>query len=330
MVVTTANARACDLCQEASFETISTRDRHGQPLATVICQTCGLVQHAAIPSDDELAEYYGQRYREDYHGETAPNERRVMRAWNSAERIYGRLRDHVDSHSRVVEIGAGIGCTVKRFADAGCRAWGVEPHVGFCHYGKQQLASPLKNVDLSGVPASGDHDLVLLVHVIEHFNTPRRSLETIHEVLAPGGLLYVECPNLSAPFARRKKMFHFAHIHTFSPITLTSLAARSGFELVQSFADQRSPNLEMLFRRVERAQFELDSRGYQEAKSAMARANEFYYYSRWSYLKQRAARLREYVAEYLHANAFAAQPQKTRTPPTRFGGAAAGRKRDTA
>ena len=309
--LTSSDQRTCDLCQSTSFEPISNRDRRGQPLQTVLCRNCGLIGHASIPSEEELASFYTQRYRQDYHGESAPSDRRVMRAWNSAERIFGRLRDRVDERSRVVEIGAGIGCTVKRFANSGCKAWGIEPHVGFCEYGRNELAAPVENLYLSGVAASNDHDLALLIHVIEHFSSPLRSLKAIRDMLSPGGLLYIECPNLSAPFARRKKMFHFAHIHTFSPLTLTAIAARSGFELVHTFAGPRYPNLEMLFQRNDNAIVEFDKRSYRESKLALLRASEFLYHLRWSYLKQRAERLCGYASEYMRSQDYVARLRKS-------------------
>src|SRR5690606_30690153 len=77
----TGNAtKRCDLCGGERFELIAHYDRHGDPLATTMCLDCGLVCHAQIPSDQQLAEFYACQYRRAYHGETIPSPRRVMRA----------------------------------------------------------------------------------------------------------------------------------------------------------------------------------------------------------------------------------------------------------
>ena len=90
-----------------------------------------------------------------------------------------------------------------------------------------------------------------LVHVIEHFNSPVSALRAIHALVRPGGRLYVECPNLAAPFAACNRLFHFAHVYNFTPWTLLAVARKCGFELEHRFTDNEAPNVEMLLRRIE-------------------------------------------------------------------------------
>src|SRR5690606_22108136 len=115
----TSTAKRCDLCGDRGFELVATLDRRGEPLNTVVCTTCGLVAHARIRSDAELDRYYADEYRQDYHGEFAPSDRRVCRAWNNGQRLLKQLSPYVDRGASVFEIGAGIGCNVKSFELAG-------------------------------------------------------------------------------------------------------------------------------------------------------------------------------------------------------------------
>ena len=58
--------------------------------------------------------------------------------------------------------------------------------------------------DLGGL-APASFDVVLLMGVIEHIpHTPRPLLETIRRVLAPGGTLVLETPNLAYAYNRRR------------------------------------------------------------------------------------------------------------------------------
>ena len=41
------------------FEVLSRLDRKRQPLTTEVCRRCGLVSHQQIPTEAELAEFYG-------------------------------------------------------------------------------------------------------------------------------------------------------------------------------------------------------------------------------------------------------------------------------
>jgi len=293
--------KTCDLCDGCDFELIAQRDRRGEPLATCVCRRCGLVCHHDIPTDEQLQRYYASEYRQDYHGELSPSARRVDRAWRNGQRILAQLAPLVERGSKVLEVGAGIGCTVKSFELAGYPATGIDPGVGFAHYGQRQLRADVRTAQLGTLPQRPLYDLVLLVHVIEHFNSPRRALEQIHGLLQPGGRLYVECPNLGAPFARRSQLFHFAHIHNFTPQTLAMLARRCGYEVERIFSAADEPNLQMLLLKAGAMRLKVDPASYTCTMTALERSNNLPYYARWSYVWTKFRRLPDYFAEHVLA-----------------------------
>jgi SAM-dependent methyltransferase len=201
----------------------------------------------------------------------------------------------------VFEVGAGIGCNVKAFELAGFDAAGIEPGIGFQQYARNTLLACVENARLFDLRPSSDHDLVLLIHVIEHFNSPRKALEHIRTLLRPGGRVYVECPNLAAPFARRARMFHFAHIHNFTPATLSMMAQRCGFHVERQFSTAGDPNLQMLLIRAETARPAIDSTSYDQTMHALRRYDNFTYHARWNYVWPRVRKLAGYVGEHLTA-----------------------------
>lgn len=245
----TQEKQSCDLCGRSRFEVVSTSDRRGKPLTTVLCLHCGLVMHRPLPTEEELAAYYAKYYRRDYHGEAQPSARRVMRAWKNGERIRRQLAPHLTGGERIFEVGAGIGCTVKVFAQHGFAASGIEPNEGFARFGSERLGADVRVGNLFDREAAANADVVLLIHVIEHFRSPTRALRHIHGLLADGGRLYVECPNLAAPFATFSRLFHYAHVHNFTPDTLILLARKCGFAVQKRFSDDADPNLQILFRK---------------------------------------------------------------------------------
>ena len=190
--------QACDLCDGTQFEILDRLDRRQHPLTTVICRHCGLVSHEQIPDEHALDRYYQIDYRQDYHGEISPAPHRVVRAWQGGQWLFDRLKPYVPRGSRVCEIGAGIGCTVKVFELAGYQAEGIEPGVGFHRFAQDQLRAKVRRCNLYDLPAQRSYDFMLLVHVIEHFRSPKRALQSIHTLLRDDGQLYVECPNLGA------------------------------------------------------------------------------------------------------------------------------------
>lgn len=292
---------SCDVCDGVDWELISDRDRHGRPLNTGVCRGCGLVRHEKLPTDAELAEFYGREYRRAYHGETAPSARRVDRAWRNGQRILQQLQPHLSAGARVFEVGAGIGCTVKSFEFAGYPSAGIDPGVGFTNYAQRQLRARVRVADLFDLPPVPEHDLVLLVHVIEHFRSPRRALQAIRRLLVDGGRLYVECPNLAAPFARRSQLFHYAHIHNFTPQTLTLLARRCGFRVERMFSAPDDPNLQLLLARGEIELGAGDATSYTATKDALARSTGLRYHLRWDYVRRRLVKVAAYLGEHVAA-----------------------------
>jgi len=303
--VSQENQQICDLCGGSNFTAISNSDRHGKPLTTGICEECGLVSHMPLPSEEEIAAYYANDYRRDYHGERTPSPRRIMRAWNNGQRIVGQIEAQLPQGADVFEIGAGIGCTVKSFETHGFKAGGIEPNRDFNSYTHKVLHADVANCNLYDLEGTQSHNAVLLIHVIEHFTSPTTALMHIREQLKDEGLLYIECPNLAAPFATFGRLFHFAHIYNFTPATLIALAKKCGFTVVENFADDSDPDIQILFKKAEiPATFTADKGEAARVKEAIYRYNALTYHLRGDYLGRRLRKLASYGREYLTAGSF--------------------------
>lgn len=295
----------CDLCGCDNIEIISQADRHQQALDTGLCQGCGLVMHVPVPSEAEVNEYYASRYRQDYHGESQPSERRIMRAWKNAQRIHNQLKPALSKVETVFEVGAGIGCTVKLFETEGFKASGIEPNHDFNAFTRQSLFADVKNINLFDLEAKPQADLVLLIHVIEHFSSPQKALTQIRELIHDDGLFYVECPNVTGPFATYDRMFHYAHIYNFSPKTLQATVEQCGFELVECFSDDDDADIHMLFKKcgeVNKAEVSADHADW--VRGRINQYNTFSYHARPSYLSKRARKVSSYLMEYMKAKDF--------------------------
>jgi SAM-dependent methyltransferase len=321
-------AKRCDLCGHDQFEVLSRLDRRRQPLVTEVCMCCGLVSHQTIPSEEELAAFYATEYRWQYHREITPSPRRVMRAWRNGQRIYRQVAPWLAPRSRVLEIGAGIGCTVKAFEQEGHDATGIEPNDGFQAYSRQRLRAEVTRHYLADLPPQPINDLVLLVHVIEHFRSPRTAMEQLHKLIRPGGLLYVECPNLGA-VATREKTFHFAHIHNFTPGTLTLLARHTGFEVESWFVQPHAPILQVLLRRVAQPHCDVPPGSYEQTLAAFHRYGFFSYYLRGEYLASRCVEVLDKAWELAAAPAYVRRilAHCAATPSVQHSGAEPGRRK---
>ena len=306
---------SCDLCGGSDFETISEHDRHNKPLITGLCQGCGLVMHLPIPSEDEISAYYANDYRRDYHGEKKPSNRRIMRAWNNGQRILKQVQSYLPKQAQVFEIGAGIGCTVKSFEADGFDASGIEPNKDFNSYTQGVLHAKVDNTNLYDLEADGSREVILLIHVIEHFVSPKRALTQMRNLLKDDGLLYIECPNIAAPFATFGRLFHFAHIYNFTPSTLTHMAQSVGFEVVQSFTDTNHPDIQILFKKIPTpVPVSSHAQTAKQTRDAIFRYNAITYNLRPIYLLRRIKKLVSYGNEYIKAKRFVSDLEKRFNP----------------
>lgn len=115
-----------------------------------------------------------------------------------------RIRDN----ARVLEVGCGAHGLIFYF---GCKdGVGVDPLAD--HYAELfprwqgragTIAAPGENLPFE----DGSFDIVLCDNVVDHAENPRRILEEIARVLAPGGLLYFEV-NVHHPFYHAAASLH--------------------------------------------------------------------------------------------------------------------------
>ena len=84
---------------------------------------------------------------------------------------------------------------------------------------------------------SGTFDVITLWHVFEHCYHPNELLDRFYELLRPGGVLIMACPNIRSTDAMHYGPYWAAydvprHLWHFNPTSLTDLVAKHGFTLM--------------------------------------------------------------------------------------------------
>jgi SAM-dependent methyltransferase len=260
-----------------------------------------LISHESVPSDEELADYYREEYRSDYHGEFTPSPYRVVREWNRGRELLQLLSPFLRPRETVFEIGSGIGCTVKNFECAGYEALGVEPGDGFRSFAANRLGATVFPGVLNDLPAEPMGDMALLVHVLEHLNSPTAALQRIRQLLRPGGRLYIEVPNAAAPHAAPGKMFHFAHIYNFTPATLQMLAHKTRFGVRTWLSPRRDRNIRVLLEPTESTDWQVDPVSYDGTMECLTRYSTFTYHLRWEYARMRLSTVLSHASDRVRA-----------------------------
>lgn len=134
-------------------------------------------------------------------------------------------------NKRVLEFGCGAGALMRKLAPVVDSIEGLERTAEF----RRMLLADGFRIHEQIEDTEGNFDVILMFHVLEHLSSPVDSLKACYERLAPGGLLYVEVPNINdalltlydVPDYRR---FHFFldHLHYFSRRSLTIAFEQAG------------------------------------------------------------------------------------------------------
>lgn len=241
----------CAVCAGTAVEPVADRDRDGQPLQAVMCRQCGLVWLDPRPSADAVRQYYEADYRKDYKGVWQPRPKHVARGARVALHRCQTLRPHLGfAARRILDLGAGAGEVVFLLRGLGHDAVGFEPNAGYAAFARETLRLPIRQGFFQDEPFAGQtFHVATLFHVLEHLDDPAGVFRQVHGWLEPGGLFWVEVPNVEAVCQAPSHQFHRAHLYYFNQATLRELGRRTGFHPVHHEVSPDGGNLTVAFRK---------------------------------------------------------------------------------
>ena len=231
----------CSLCDSRHLDRVADTDsKSGLALDVFLCGSCGLIQQAPLPSEEELKQYYATDYRIDYKRTRYPKPKHVFRSARLASQRLNFLRAAGVRPTTLLDIGAGSGEFVALASRAGFRAEGVEPNQGYSEYARSQYEVPVSTGDLDDITSC--HEVVTMFHVLEHLRSPADVFSRLHSLLKPGGRLFIEVPWALAGSIAPSNRYFKAHLYYFDVETLAAAASRH-FDVV---AVEANGNLRML------------------------------------------------------------------------------------
>ncbi len=220
-------------------------------IRTVLCRHCGLIATQPQPDTGLLAAFYAAQERDLFVEGEEPGRipgagsRRDQARWLEAG--LGSLEGR-----RVLEVGCYEGYLLHLLGERGARGLGIEPSERAAALGRERWGVEIRTglFEEQELAPEG-FDLVALSHVLEHLADPRAALERAWTLLAPGGALFIEVPDVLQPRVESAvDFFTFDHLFNFSPATLAALLASCGFEVFAQKDDFPFPAFRMLARKV--------------------------------------------------------------------------------
>lgn len=213
-------------------------------IAYVTCAACQTLYTNPRPKREHLQAYYenseNYRYWAEHIFPASEDARRERIFRPRAERI-GDLCERFNVDLDVlVEVGPGFGTFCEEMAKIGSfrDIYAIEPTPELAEVcrerGIQVIQSQVEDVDVSALPPV---NVIASFEAIEHLFEPIRFVEACNELLSPGGLLVLSCPNglgfEVGELRASSGTVDAEHLNYFNPDSLSILVSRAGLDPIE-------------------------------------------------------------------------------------------------
>ncbi len=243
----------CDLCQSRDAVVVAEGSSAASPL--VICTQCRLIYSWPLLSAPALDNFYEDSFANDpgslqRAGDAFPPDDDRRKEETIAEQWSIKIIKRFISPrgKKVLELRARTGALTTILQAEGAEVLGVEPFQANANYARQVRGLPIvydlpfSRFHQFPLPPDGRVDLVNVLnhHVLAHVLSPRKLLERIFAVLAPGGFLFLDEKDVLHPVRHKKRSaLDSGPAHQFQ-LTLHTTARyirATGFELLECELD---------------------------------------------------------------------------------------------
>jgi SAM-dependent methyltransferase len=241
-----ANARTygqeqCAVCgQGGAQEVLRAPDRlHGrkEKYTLVRCPGCSLVWLSHPPKPEEMHLHYTDAYHKliSAAGEDSPAR------WQDRLQT---LRQHKQSGT-MLDLGCSSGGFLGFFRSDSWKLYGIEMSADCARRAEERTGAHVFVGDILDAPFPPESfDVITCFDVLEHLYEPRQVMDKAAKWLKPGGIFYVQVPNIDSAEARVFGMYWHGlelprHLFHYSPACLKFLAESAGLREV-SLETQRN------------------------------------------------------------------------------------------
>ena len=225
----------CDLCGIDTNDLLFEKNT----FKYVRCRRCGLVYVTPrLKTSIEEQEIFYNRLA-DYAGDFEEMASRDYRG-SRKKRLLAEAAAHnkYNKTGHILDIGCGFGGFLKAAFEQGWKyPEGIEIVPQVASYVRSFF--PVKTTPLEEDRYKENlFDVVRLNNVIEHLPSPKKLVESVHDILRPGGLFYISTPNFdSFSLAICGSNWQYiggdVHIYLFTPRTLIRLLEGTGFQVIR-------------------------------------------------------------------------------------------------
>ncbi|MDQ3070671.1 MAG: class I SAM-dependent methyltransferase [Acidobacteriota bacterium] len=228
----------CPVCDSR----VSTPEFEKEGFQFVKCSDCGLTYVNPALKDEHVRQVYKhQSYTDILTALSEPSDvYRRERFGKERVAIVNRFTGRKPGErARLLDVGCASGFFVAAAQDDGWDAHGIESNPYIAEFARKQGLNVLtETIEETSLPAASFR-AVSLFEVIEHVTQPMPILRKVHDLLEPGGMIFLYTPNFhSAERLMLGNAAHYIwganHLTYFTADSLASALDRAGFDVVHS------------------------------------------------------------------------------------------------
>lgn len=205
------------------------------------------------PEALEVPEIYGEGYLNNYKQTPSHGEEYSDWRFDCLSKLIETSGGPLSSINKryVLDIGCATGYFLSRFKEDGWETTGVDVSHQSAEYAKKKFGLNVIVGDFLGADiASHSYDLVLMIHVIEHFIDPNKTLQKVRDILKRGGLFFLETPNWDGigSIIQKERWSHLIppeHLNFFGPSSMRIFTEQNQFQIL-SMTTVTPPYLESI------------------------------------------------------------------------------------
>lgn len=188
----------CCICQKRD-KTKDYKVHKGHSLS--VCRRCSLVFLSNIPGDlDEFVEAVQSKgsHSKDLEYWSVPDfyEQYSFVFEHFFEQRYERMLLYSLPKGDFLDVGSGFGFWLDFLKKKGHNCFGVDLSAPAINYSKQQNDKFVELTSFEEFQTDKKFAAVFMFDVLEHFERPDLMLNKAHDLLLPGGIIYIQVPNV--------------------------------------------------------------------------------------------------------------------------------------
>jgi len=268
----------CPICEVNDSEFFYDKERNNDPVMYVICKKCGLVYQNPRKTYEEYKIYYQEEFRkqniaghniDDYINSRIKSGKEILKIIEQYYpiRLMDRLKKKYTGNRKVsvLDVGCGAGGIIYPFISKGYTCVGIDAPSEYTKIGREKLGVDIKDVFILDFDPKNKFDIIILNHSLEHFLEPVNYLIKIRELLSKHGIVYIEVPDIERPYSWTSLRYFFmlGHVFYYSPVTLTVLLNKCGFEMIY-IESGKTAFMRSLFIKKNDTNYKVNSKYYSE------------------------------------------------------------------